>query len=198
MLHSIDNIADSCSLSFDNFVSFMKMFEAEIKSRKIVITFDDGYESVYTRCFPIFKEKQISFMCFVVPDFLNKKGYLSEPQLSEMLATGLLEIGSHGQTHKILNSLSAEEIKNEVCESKCFLEKTFGSPVSSFAYSHGIFNKTTIDLLKKVGYEFAFIASANLRDFLIINRYKIPRYNLKDDTFVDVVKEIGFYEKKSI
>ena len=198
MLHSIDYLNDSCTISFDNFVSFIERFQEEIKNKKIIITFDDGFESVYTKCFKYLFERNLPFVCFLITDFIDKPHYLSKQQICEMLETGLLTIGSHGKTHLTLNKLDNANIKNEIVQSKKILEMTFGVPILLFAYSHGIFNKKSIQIIKKANYRFAYVATSNLSDFLFPGNYKIPRYNLKNETINNIVNEISFYEKKSV
>lgn len=198
MLHSIDESSDICTISFASFVSFIDFFEEEIKNNKIIITFDDGFESVYTKCFEYLLNKNLPFVCFLVVDFIDRPNYLTKQQICEMLKTGLLTIGSHGKTHAVLDKIKKQDIENEIVQSKFVLEKEFGVPVSLFAYSHGVFNKICVRAIKKAGYRFAYAATSNLSDYLFISNYKIPRFNLNEKTIASVKKEIGFYEKKSV
>ena len=198
MLHSIDNPDDNCTISFDNFVSFVDCFEEEIKNKRIILTFDDGYESVYTKSFRYLLKKNLPFVCFLVTDYINKPNYLTEQQICEMLESGLFTIGSHGKTHIVLDKIETDDLESEIVQSKELLEKIFGIQVSLFAYSHGVFNKKCIQMIKKAGYRSAFAATSNLSDYLFFNNFKIPRYNLKDKTIYSIIHEISFYEKKSI
>lgn len=196
MLHSVDNPNDNCTVSFENFVSFINRFEYEIKNGRMVLTFDDGFESVYTKCFKLLLEKKLPFVCFLVSDFIDKPNYLTKQQVFEMLGTGLLTIGSHGKTHAILNKLEIKEMENEIAQSKKALEMTFGKSIFLFAYSHGIFNKKCIRMVKKTGYHFAYSATSNISNYLFFDHYKIPRYDLRDLTVNNIEDEIGFLCKK--
>jgi len=198
MLHSVDYLNDSCTISFNNFTSFIDCFEKEIRNKKIVLTFDDGFESVYTKCFRYLRERNLPFVCFLVVDFIDKPNYLTKHQLHEMLETGLLTIGSHGMTHAILTKIGYSELKNEIVHSREELEKIFNIPVSLFAYSHGAFNKKCVRLVRKAGYRFAYSATSNLSDYVFFGKYRIPRYNLKNKTVNQVINEVGFYEEKSV
>ena len=191
MMHSIEDQCDTCALSLNHFVEFVERFEKEIRKGKIVVTFDDGYESVYTKCFPLFLEKGLPFLCFLVSGFIGKPGFLSGTQVSEMLATGLLTIGSHGKNHTILCGLNAADAEVEIIQSKVELEAIFGVNISLFAYSHGFADRQAIKLLKKAGYRQAFVASSNLSNFVRCDRFRIPRFNLKEESFASVMAEIG-------
>ena len=198
MLHSVDDLSDSCTISSVNFFKFVDCFLEKIQDGKIILTFDDGFESVYTKCFRYLLDRNIPFFCFVVSDFVDKPNYLSKQQIIEMLESGLLTIGSHGKTHSILNTISLDEAEKEIFQSKKDLEKIFGIRVSSFAYSHGVCDKNIVRLVKKAGYRFAYVATSNISDFIFSGNYRIPRYNLKEETVDGVIEELSTYEKKSV
>lgn len=198
MFHSIDLENDSCTISFSKFVSFVNFFIEEIKCGKIILTFDDGYECVYKKCFEFLYDNKVPFICFLVTDFINQPNYLSKQQVFEMLQSGLLTIGSHGKTHSLLNKLNFLNLQKEIVSSKAILEENFGITVSLFAYSHGIYNNKCIRTIKKAGYHYAFCATSTLSSYAFANRYKIPRFNVKQTTVDSVTEEIIFYEKKPI
>lgn len=82
----------------------------------VLITFDDGYESYYTKAFPIMRTYGYPSVNFSIAGRLRdvadrKRENMTTPltigQVQEMLATGLADIGSHTY------SLHEEEARNE-------------------------------------------------------------------------------------
>ena len=69
------------------------------------------------------------------------------------------EIGGHTLNHKILTSLSEDELENEITNGKESLEKICGE-VQSFAYPKGQYNKKVINAIKKA--EFSGARTAEL------------------------------------
>jgi biofilm PGA synthesis lipoprotein PgaB len=76
--------------------------------RAVLITFDDGYQSVYDNAWPILRSFRIPAVIAVVGSWLEEKGtvdfdgkklprerLLSWDELREMRETGLVEVGSH-------------------------------------------------------------------------------------------------------
>ena len=76
--------------------------------RAVLVTFDDGYESVYARAWPVLKLFRIPAVINVVGAWLEEKGtvnfdgkelprsqLLSWKELREMSDSGLVEVGSH-------------------------------------------------------------------------------------------------------
>lgn len=83
------------------------------------ISFDDAKESVYKIAFPILKEYNYKFSVFASTGKIGEKGYCSWEELKEMskygkYGDGLARIESHGHTHLPFDSLSEEELKEEL------------------------------------------------------------------------------------
>lgn len=79
---------------------------------------------------------------------------LSWEQVREMQRAGLA-FGSHTVTHPILSTLSAEQARHELVESKREIERQLQCPVTAFAYPNGSradFDESSKRLLREVGY----------------------------------------------
>lgn len=70
--------------------------------RAVVLTFDDGYESVHRHAFPVLRRLQLPATVFVYTDFLGGGDALTWPQLQEMRSSGLVDIQSHSKSHRNL------------------------------------------------------------------------------------------------
>lgn len=79
-----------------------------LPSKAVLITFDDGYQSVYANAFPIIKKYQIPTVIALVGSWLqatdkvdfdghliDRSKFLSQKEIQEMVASGLVEVGSH-------------------------------------------------------------------------------------------------------
>ena len=122
-------------------------------ARSFVITFDDGYESVYAKAFPVLQEFAMSATVFLpvgkdkVADLdrrlpaLEGRAMLSWRRIQEMHKHGI-SFGAHTVTHADLTSLPVDEVKPEILTSKQRIEDVLGTAVSSFAYPFGRYNTT--------------------------------------------------------
>ena len=70
----------------------------ELPPDTVALTFDDGYESVYTTAFPMLRERGWPFTVFVTTDYVGGRGYLDWSQLQQMAAVGA-DIGNHTRSH---------------------------------------------------------------------------------------------------
>jgi biofilm PGA synthesis lipoprotein PgaB len=74
---------------------------ADLPSRVMVLTFDDGYLSFFDRVLPILKEEGVKATLSVVSSFVDRPPagvppLMSWDQIREAESTGLVEIASHG------------------------------------------------------------------------------------------------------
>ena len=83
--------------------------ERALPRRAVVLTFDDGYESVHRHAFPVLRRLGLPATVFVYTDFLGGGDALTWPQLQEMQASGLIDIQSHSKSHRNLIERRAGE-----------------------------------------------------------------------------------------
>jgi peptidoglycan/xylan/chitin deacetylase (PgdA/CDA1 family) len=122
-----------------------------VPDRAFVITFDDGYQSVYKAAFPLLREYGMSATVFLtvgehgsVPgtDRLPSLGHhpmLSWEEIREMQKGGFV-FGAHTLTHPDLTRLPCDRMETEIVGSKVIIEERLGSAVTSFAYPYGRYN----------------------------------------------------------
>jgi peptidoglycan/xylan/chitin deacetylase (PgdA/CDA1 family) len=80
---------------------------------------------------------------------------VTHAQMKEMLASGLVEISVHTETHTIASVLEPAALEREVRDSKRDLEDFAGMELPSFCYPNGTFgdfNGDTTDVLKRAGF----------------------------------------------
>jgi len=129
--------------------------------RFFVITFDDGYASVYNEAFPILNRYGMSATVFLTvgDEKTSRKGrdrlpslggrlMLSWEEIREMQRTGF-EFGAHTLTHPDLTRLPPDKVESEICESKKIISDTLGIPVKSFSYPYGRYNDQIRDIVRR-------------------------------------------------
>lgn len=132
--------------------------------QSVVITFDDGYESVYRQAYPLLKRYGMPATLFIYSDFIGSRSALTWPQMREMQASGLIDIQSHSKSHLDLTERLAGEgeaayrarIEREFKVPRGYIERSLGEPghaVRYFAYPYGAANETVLRLLPATGHE---------------------------------------------
>lgn len=94
-------------VSVDDIIRYRKHHKP-LPSKAVLLTFDDGYQSVYANAYPILKKYKIPAVVALVGIWLQSKEkvdfdgqtidrskFLSRSEIKEMVASGLIAIGSH-------------------------------------------------------------------------------------------------------
>ncbi|MBC7188159.1 MAG: polysaccharide deacetylase family protein [Calditrichaeota bacterium] len=134
--------------------------------KRVCITFDDGYECVYSNAFPVLQRYGFRACVFVIAGYVGKSNawdvrfsgpvqHLSWQQLST-LATAGWEIGSHSFSHVPLTLVSPARLRTELRDSKALLEDRIGRPVHFFSYPFGVFSARVVAAVQEAGYEAAY------------------------------------------
>ena len=114
-------------------------------------TFDDGHASDYTEAFPVLQEIGLRATFFVVPTLVDTPGYVTWPQLREMVAGGM-EIGSHSLTHPFVDRLDEAGLRCEFGESKAIIEDRLGLAVYAASLPRGWEPPAMKPVLESLGY----------------------------------------------
>ncbi len=131
-----------------------------LPEKAVVITIDDGYRSAYEIAFPILKKYGFPATVYVYSDFINTGMALTWAQMSEMQASGLVDIESHSKTHTSMALLPNEQngaaykerVTREVTVPEGVLSAKLAKPVKHFAYPYGDTSPTVMSVLEERGY----------------------------------------------
>jgi len=147
-----------------NPTTFRDVLQGNLTANPVIITFDDGYASVFKNAFPILKEYQFKAVVFLITEYFGKKNswdanlggieftHLDEQQAAELFLYGI-ELGSHGATHRALSLLTEKEVELELQESQEVIHRLSGQPVTALAYPFGIQNKKIQEIARRNGYQ---------------------------------------------
>jgi peptidoglycan/xylan/chitin deacetylase (PgdA/CDA1 family) len=128
--------------------------------RALVVTFDDGFHTVFTDAFPVLQRYGMSATVFLTVGAadgdpttarlptLDGRPMLSWPEIREMQQAGI-EFGAHTLTHPDLTRLSAHDSAREMSASKDRIENALGAPVTSFAYPFGRYDARSHQLAEQ-------------------------------------------------
>ena len=103
-----------------------------LPSHPVVVSFDDGYLSQYTRAFPVLRAHHW-------PGVLN-------------LVAGGWEIDAHTLTHPDLTTLDDARLWHEVNGSRVALRREFHVPVDFFCYPGGRYDARVIRAVRRAGF----------------------------------------------
>jgi peptidoglycan/xylan/chitin deacetylase (PgdA/CDA1 family) len=104
---------------------------------------------------------------------------LSKNEMLALESGGLIEIGAHTVTHPFLSQLPIAAQRDEIQQSKDYLEKILGHPVTSFSYPNGSYTTETISIVQEAGFKCA-CCSVGDRVQSNSNSFLLPRVVVED------------------
>jgi peptidoglycan/xylan/chitin deacetylase (PgdA/CDA1 family) len=161
-----------------------------LPARRVILTFDDGYEDNYRVVFPRLRRYGFGATFFVVTSSVGTPDHLTAPQIREMAAAGM-EIESHGVHHIDFSLLSPDAARRELLQSRKTIEGWTGRPVAFFAYPAGRYSVALEHLLDTLGYRGALttrpgFVTLESRPFTL-ERVRV----LHDDTAASLARKLG-------
>jgi peptidoglycan/xylan/chitin deacetylase (PgdA/CDA1 family) len=123
---------------------------AELPPKPVIITFDDGSETIYTNALPIMQKYNFTGTAYIVYNYLGTQHYMNPDQIRGLYASGW-EIGSHSLSHVDLTE-HADRQMDEIVESRRKLQSRLGVPILSFSYPFGAYDEDSVHYAHYAGY----------------------------------------------
>jgi peptidoglycan/xylan/chitin deacetylase (PgdA/CDA1 family) len=124
---------------------------ATLPRRPVVLTFDDGYRSVFTTAAPVLRHHGWPGVLDLALSHLGPRRDLTADMVRRLIHSGW-EIASHTMTHPDLATLDAAHQWYEVDRSRTILERDFGVRVNFFCYPSGRYDAQTLRDAHRAGY----------------------------------------------
>lgn len=142
-----------------------------IPAKTFVVTFDDGYDSVYRYAWPILKALSVPATVFVVTSWLDADyplecdtwtaagsddvpaatwKPLSVAHCAEMMDHGLVEVGSHTHTHADFRG-APDAFSGDLARSLGVLHEVLGTERASFAFPFGFYDAAMVAVARAAG-----------------------------------------------
>lgn len=177
-------ILEDCRENGFSFIPLDALLDAnarDVRRKKCVLTFDDGYESLAALAEPYLRKLGIPFTAYITSGWIGTPGYLSADALIRLADHPLCTIGSHTVTHPMTRFLPAEAVRRELVDSRAAIGRITGKPVAHLAFPFGSAYACSLRdarIAAGCGYKSAALTTptAYARP-LLYPRYRLPRLN---------------------
>lgn len=172
-------------ISMQEFLEW-RLGERLLPEKCVLITLDDGWRSVYTDAYPIFKEYGYPFHLFLYTEYLSGLGDSMTPEMIQEMQQNGASVGSHSASHPYPSDWKKEQKKGEqaynqkldreIGDTRHKLGGMFG-PINTYCYPGGYNDAAMHAKLQEHGYSAAFTVLPGKVDsrenVLTIDRYMI-------------------------
>jgi peptidoglycan/xylan/chitin deacetylase (PgdA/CDA1 family) len=147
-------------IPLDGLFEFLKG-KRPLPRKSVVITFDDGWRSMYDIAYPILKRYGYPATLFVFTDLIHpSSATLDWGKIREMSRNGI-DVQCHSRTHRSLGKIEngetiqayVESVRAELVDSARVIKRQLGRDVKYLAYPYGDTNGLLIAMLGKLGFQ---------------------------------------------
>lgn len=166
--------------------------EKFLPEKAVLVTFDDGFQSVYKNAVPIMQKYNIKGNIFLPTKYIEEQNphFMTWKMLKGLCETGQFSVAAHTHDHVDIRTLDDASMKRQIRKSEELLETRLNVYVNSFCMPYGKYDKKSIKLLKKNGnYKFVFasfyghVGEKNLRNKLL------PRIGISNEDSLDIFEK---------
>ncbi len=137
-----------------------------IAGKPVLITFDDGYDGIYTYAFPVLKRYRFPAIVFLVVNQITENGisnHLTWKHLDLMIKSGLLTVGSHTYSLHVkipeeldCGKISVDRLERDLTISRKSIRKHLGVDTPYFAWPYGHYDERALKIAEKAGFTTVF------------------------------------------
>jgi peptidoglycan/xylan/chitin deacetylase (PgdA/CDA1 family) len=179
--------------------------ELELISDGVIITFDDGYESNYSKAFPLLTKYKMPATFFLTTEWIDSEGFMTWSEvwlMSEFInidGRRIFRMGSHTSSHPYLEQsaqyFSTHEdylnfLNKELGDSKNWITDVTGqnSIFLSLPYGDGFNNEDIINKAIEIGYEGIRTSVWNSIAPEKMNIYSLPGIPILSGTSIKMIE----------
>ena len=194
-----------------SFISLAEMLEkphpASTQSKRIVVTFDDGYCDQYDNAYPILQAYQVPATFFLPTAFLgdasrwdqDKAKAILSPQVLQTVDADLISLGLHTHQHINYEVESLENILKDLEQNMLSLQQQNLAFFPALAYPYGkrprdpFIKKQLFEGMKNLGVEYGFRIGNRINYNLHNHPYEIQRIDVRGtDSHQIVMRKIRY------
>ena len=110
---------------------------------------------------------------------MGSRGYMNWSQIKEIAQFDFVHIGNHSHSHEYLVDWSDDEIEKDLKTSIKLFKEKLNHETKFFAYPFGEYKKSYKEIVKKLGFEYAFGQHSGVMD-KTKDKFELPRFPINE------------------
>jgi peptidoglycan/xylan/chitin deacetylase (PgdA/CDA1 family) len=148
----------------------------KLPRRPVVLTFDDGYLSVYQHVVPVLRRLHWPAVLNLALGNMKSADGVTRAEVKRMMRFGW-ELASHTISHLDLTTLGSARLHRELAGSRSLIRRWFHVTVSDFCYPDGRYDHRVVKAVRRAGYRTATTVSPGLARPR--HRFELPRIRVE-------------------
>lgn len=167
---------------------------APYRDRVIVITFDDGYGSMYTKLLPLVREFGYPVTLFVYTDNISIRSSKNMTwDRARIMDRQGIDIQAHSISHPDLTDIarnndaaSRKRLYEELYLAKRIIELRMNKKIDFYAFPYGRYNLNLVDMAHKAGYRRVFSTDYG-SNIISRDNFCLRRQHIKNSYSLDYI-----------
>jgi peptidoglycan/xylan/chitin deacetylase (PgdA/CDA1 family) len=171
--------------------------ETDARESSVVVTFDDGTADFVEVALPILERHRVPATLYVATDFIEDEHAfpsdgrpVSWSALRDACTTGLVSVGSHTHTHRLLDRISPADAADELDRSIDLIGTRLGQVARDFAYPKAVDGTPEVARLVRDRFRSAALAGTRVNPWRGTDPYRLAR------SPIQVSDGMQFFERK--
>jgi peptidoglycan/xylan/chitin deacetylase (PgdA/CDA1 family) len=148
----------------------------------VVVSFDDGTADLADVALPILDRHRVPAVFYLATDFIehgrpfpNDGRPLSWAAVRDVVSTGLVTVGSHTDTHVLLDRTTPNAAAEELDRSRQLIEDRVGVPAVDFAYPKAVAGTDAVDALVRARFRSAALGGCRPNPYGFADAHRLSR-----------------------
>lgn len=162
--------------------------DKELPDKAVIVSFDDGFRTVYENAAPIMKKYGIHGNIYLPTQYIGKDDhFMTWNMVKELSENSFFEMQAHTHTHVDIRRLNEKSLQEEINQSDKMFQKELGMIPKAFCMPYGVYNRKCISLLRKQSrYNYllgSFYGHTKLKN---ATKKVLPRIGISNNDSIDV------------
>ena len=159
-----------------------------IDRKTVLVSFDDGYLSVYENAVPILKKYGIKGNVYLPTGLIGSKAnYMNWDMINSLYKSGCFDFATHSHSHCDITKLSFTQLLTEFEECDRIFLKNLGFKSNLFCIPYGHYNRETVkNIWKTKKYEYVTTSYYGQIGKKVPKNRLLPRIPVSNDDSMDV------------
>ena len=130
---------------------FFSEIENSLPDKAIIVSFDDGFRTVYQNAAPIMCRYGIKGNIYLPTHYMGlDEHFMTWQMVKELYDNGRFEMQAHTHNHIDIRNLSENALREEIEKSHHLFEEYLGYVPNTFCMPFGVYDKRSINTLKSI------------------------------------------------
>lgn len=166
--------------------------EKPLPNNAVLVTFDDGFKSVYENAVPIMEKYNIKGNIFLPTKYIEEKNpyFMSWDVIKKICDTEKFSVAAHTHEHVDIRTLDDKSMNEEILKSEYLFEKRLNVHVNAFCMPYGKYDYKSIKNLKKTKkYKFIFASFYGHANAINLDNKLLPRIGISNDDTLEIFEK---------